>query len=127
MEDVIRFVLPGVPASKISLGIPFYSYRWQPAYQNNQAHVWGRSLDYKEAIGIAERHQARWQWDDRDKVSYSFYSNEGLNEYLYLEDARSFAAKMTLVGKYQFRGISVWRLGHEDPDVWKQLQQFRTR
>jgi spore germination protein len=127
MEAVIRFVLPGVPASKISLGLPFYSYRWQPAYQNNQAHAWGRSLDYKEAIGIAERYGAHWQWDEQEKVLYAFYSNEGLNEYLYLEDARSFAAKMTLVGKYQFRGISVWRLGHEDPEVWKQLQQYRSR
>jgi spore germination protein len=44
---------------------------------------------------------------------------------LYLEDARSFTAKMALVKKYHFRGISVWRLGHEDPDVWKQLQQSR--
>lgn len=125
MEAVIQFVLQSVPASKISLGLPYYSYRWQPAFQNNQAHVWGRSLDYKEAMGIAERYGASWQWDDREKVYYTFYSNEGLNEYLYLEDARSFAAKMTLAKKFHFRGISVWRLGHEDPNVWKQLQQSR--
>ena len=125
MEAVIQFVLQGVPASKISLGLPFYSYRWQPAYQNNQPHVWGRSLDYREAKGIAERFAATWQWDDREKVYYTFYSNEGLNEYMYLEDARSFTAKMALLKKYQFRGISVWRLGHEDPEVWKQLQQYR--
>jgi spore germination protein len=125
MEAVIQFVLQGVPASKISLGLPFYSYRWQPAYQNNQPHVWGRSLDYKEAKGVADRFGASWQWDDKQKVSYTFYANEGLNEYLYLEDARSFTAKMALLKKYQFRGISVWRLGHEDPEVWKQLQQYR--
>jgi spore germination protein YaaH len=125
MEAVIQFVLQGVPASKISLGLPFYSYRWQPAYQNNQPHVWGRSLDFKEAKGIAERFGATWQWDDREKVYHTFYSNEGLNEYLYLEDGRSFAAKMSLLKKYKFRGISVWRLGHEDPDVWKQLQPYR--
>jgi spore germination protein YaaH len=127
MEAVIRFVLPMVPASKISIGIPFYSYRWQPSYQNGQAHVWGRSLDYAEAIGLADRHGARWQWDDQDKVSFTYYPNEYINEFLFIEDARSFAAKYELVTKYGFRGISVWRLGHEDPRIWKQLRDGSNR
>jgi spore germination protein YaaH len=125
MEAVIQFVLKGVPPEKISLGIPFYSYRWQPSYQNNLAHVWGRSLDYAEALGLAERYNAEWCWDDREKVSYAVYPNEYLNEYIYLEDARSLAAKLALVKKYQFRGISVWRLGHEDPQVWKQINPVK--
>ncbi len=125
MEAVIQFVLKGVPPSKISLGIPFYSYRWQPSYLDNQAHVWGRSLDYAEAIGLAERYKAEWRWDDREKVSYAVYQNEFLNEYIYLEDARSLAAKLALLKKYQFRGISVWRLGHEDPEVWKQINPMK--
>lgn len=123
MEAVIRFVLPAVPASKISLGIPFYSYRWQPSYQNNQPHVWGRSLDYQEARGLADRFGGQWQWDSQDEVSFTYYPNEYINEFLFLEDARSFAAKYELVKKYGFRGISVWRLGHEDPEVWNKLRE----
>jgi spore germination protein len=125
MEAVIQFVMKGVPASKISLGLPFYSYRWQPAYLNNEAHVWGRSLDYAEAIGLANRFGATWQWDDSGKVAFTVYSNAYLNEYLYLEDARSFQAKLSLLNKYKFRGFSVWRLGHEDPGVWKLLKAAR--
>jgi spore germination protein YaaH len=125
MEAVIQFVLQGVPPGKISLGIPFYSTRWQPSYQNNLAHVWGRSLDYAEAVGLAERYKAEWRWDDREKVSYTVYPNDYLNEYIYLEDARSLAPKLALVKKYHFRGISVWRLGHEDPQVWKQINPVK--
>ena len=125
MEAVVNFVLKDVPPSKISLGLPFYSYRWYPSYQNNQAHVWGRSLDYLEAKGLADRFQAPFRWDDREKVYYTLYNNEDLNEYIYLEDARSFQAKLDLVKKHSFRGISVWRLGHEDPGVWKTLNEAR--
>ena len=125
MEAVIAFILKEVPASKISLGLPFYSYRWYPSYQDNQAYVWGRSLDYVEAKGLADRYQARFQWDEVEKVYVARYSNADLNEYIYLEDARSFQAKLGLVKKYGFRGISVWRLGHEDPDVWKPLNEAR--
>jgi len=125
MEAVIQFVLKDVPPEKISLGIPFYSYRWQPSYQNNMAHVWGRSLDYAEALGLAERYKADWRWDDREKVSFAVYPNEFLNEYIYLEDARSLAAKLALVKRYGFRGISVWRLGHEGPEVWKLINPVK--
>jgi spore germination protein YaaH len=125
MEAVIRFVLQVVPPSKISLGIPFYSYRWQPSYQNNMPHVWGRSLDYEEARGLADRFGGQWQWDERDKVAFTFYPNEYINEFVFLEDARSFAAKLELVNKFGFRGISVWRLGHEDPGVWKHLHRVK--
>lgn len=125
MEKVIRFVLNDVPAAKISLGIPFYSYYWHPFAENGKAHVWGRGLDHAEAVGLAERHGAAWQWNDREKVFSTFYEHEGLYEHLYLEDARSFEAKLELLNKYGFRGISVWRLGHEDPKVWDVLRNVR--
>jgi hypothetical protein len=50
-----------------------------------------------------------------------------LNEYIYLEDAQSFQAKLELVKHYKFRGISAWRLGHEDPAVWPILVGARSR
>jgi spore germination protein len=125
MEEVITFVTKEVPAGKISLGIPFYSYRWYPSFQNNQAYAWGQTLGYSDAMGLAERFQAEWKWDDREKVHYTFYENAGLNEYIYLEDQESFKAKMELVKKYKFRGISVWRLGGEDPGVWRVLGDVR--
>ncbi|HTY39402.1 MAG TPA: glycosyl hydrolase family 18 protein [Bacteroidota bacterium] len=125
MEAVIRFVLETVPPSKVSLGIPFYSRLWQPSYQNSMAYAWGKTLDYTEAIGIAERFRAVWKWDDKEHVSYTVYANSFLNEYIYLEDARSFEDRSALVSKYHLRGISVWRLGHEDPNVWRHITPLK--
>ena len=74
-----------------------------------------------EAIGRAERFGAVLKWDDREKVSIAVYENDGLYEYIFIEDARAFRAKLALARKHKVRGISVWRLGHEDPAVWKEL------
>jgi spore germination protein YaaH len=71
MEAVIEFVTKDVAASKISLGIPFYSCRWYPSFQNNQAYAWGHTLDYETAKGLAERYLAQWKWDEREKVNYT--------------------------------------------------------
>ena len=125
MEQVVAFVMKDVPAKKISLGIPFYSYHWQPSYQDSQAHAWGEGLDWIEAMGLAERFGASWTWDPRQQVYFVTYENEGLNEFLYLEDARSFTAKWEFAKKLGVRGISVWRLGHEDPVVWEFLKKER--
>jgi spore germination protein YaaH len=61
-------------------------------------------------------------WDDREKAGYAFWSNAGVNEFLWLEDARAFAAKFELVQKYGLRGYSVWVLGSEDPKVWTDVR-----
>ena len=121
MEACLKFVLRDVPSEKISLGIPFYSNYWHPFAEGERIQAWGRSFDYAEAIGRAERFGAVLKWDDREKVSIAVYENDGLYEYIFIEDARAFRAKLALARKHKVRGISVWRLGHEDPAVWKEL------
>jgi spore germination protein YaaH len=46
----------------------------------------------------------------------------GLNEWLFLEDARSFKAKLELAKEKKVRGFSVWVLGPEDPAIWDVLR-----
>jgi len=41
--------------------------------------------------------------------------------YAWIEDAAALAPKLELQKRYGLRGISVWRLGQEDPRVWTQL------
>jgi spore germination protein YaaH len=71
------------------------------------------------------RHAVEAKWDDRDKSAYAFWSNNGVNEFLWLEDARAFMSKLELVTKYKLRGYSVWVLGTEDPKIWSSLPAGR--
>lgn len=121
MEAVLQFVLTEVAPEKISLGIPLYSTYWYPYAQGDQVHAWGRSVSFLEAKGLADRFKAGIQWDDREKTSWVVYQRDGLNEYLYVEDARALQPKLDLVKKYKLRGVSAWRLGQEDPQIWSLL------
>ena len=120
MEDALRYVLSlGVPPEKISLGIPSYSDWWYPTYDAQAgSRMRGSDISYATAKGLLTRYGAKPVWDDREKVAYAFWDNAGVNEFLWMEDARSFAAKVELVRKYKLRGYSVWVLGTEDPKVW---------
>ncbi|HVE35887.1 MAG TPA: glycosyl hydrolase family 18 protein [Gemmatimonadaceae bacterium] len=124
MEDALKFALStGVPPSKISLGIPSYSDWWYPSYDTKAgARMRGTDIAFAKAESLLTKNHAQLVWDDREKAGYAFWSNAGVNEFLWLEDARAFAAKFELVQKYGLRGYSVWVLGSEDPKVWTDVR-----
>jgi spore germination protein YaaH len=120
MEDALKYVLSlGVPPSKISLGIPSYSDWWFPAYDaKNGSRSRGSDISFTKATELLGKFHVQPTWDDREKAAYAFWSNAGVYEHLWIEDARAFGAKLELVRKYKLRGYSVWVLGLEDPAVW---------
>lgn len=55
-------------------------------------------------------------------VPYASYTVGGINEWLFLEDVRSFQAKLDLAREKKVRGFSVWVLGPEDERIWDALK-----
>lgn len=125
VEEVIKYALKSVSADKISLGIPVYSGFWYTGMSaRDHAHritVQNDPVSYDTAMQILEKNKAHLNWDAVTQVNYAIYSKNWLNQYLFFEDARSFKAKLDLVRKYHLRGISVFRIGIEDVQIWNSL------
>ena len=125
VRDVIEYFLEFIPANKLSLGIPLWSQHWFTSWEEDLlpelARSYSRSLSYREAIGLLERRGVRPMWSDDHKVSFSFFSNAGVFEWVFLEDAQSFQAKIDVMEEYGLRGFSAWVLGREDPGIWQVL------
>ena len=129
VKSVIDYFLKYVPSEKLSLGIPLYSRLWYTAYDSSPsnvstkyAHSTARTLDYDEVQGMLEQYQTKAHWDERNEVNYAVFDNDGLFEYLYIDDAQSFAAELGLLKQSNLRGFSAWVLGTEDPGIWKVLK-----
>ncbi|MGD2069551.1 MAG: glycosyl hydrolase family 18 protein [Gemmatimonadota bacterium] len=122
MEDVIDFFLEHMPPEKLSLGIAVGSPHWFTSYEERITPELARSYNRVEthawATHLIDRHGAELVWDDEQKVSYAYFSVEGTWEWIFLEDARSFEARLDLVRSRGLRGFSVWVLGYEDPELW---------
>ncbi len=126
VEACLKYILQQVPREKISLGLALYSYYWQQTFQNpQQISSAGRSLTYPDALAIMEANGGTLQWYERDKVHFTMFERDTLYEYMFFENAKSFQARLELAKKYNLRGICAWRLGQEDPEIFKLIAGAR--
>lgn len=117
VEQSIRYLLQHVPASKISLGIPFYGRRWCWQDVTELGFPAVQKL-LQETKAVVNRHP--WQ----RTPTFEFEQN-GCRNVLFYEDRESLQEKLRLVRKYRLPGISAWRLGQEDPRFWNDVPFVR--
>lgn len=122
VEAALKYALQYLPAQKISLGIPDYSSYWFTGTNDDgKIGVQAVGINHDKAMYLLQKYHVTPEWNDNDKVNYAVYEHDWLNEYLFIEDDKSFAAKLALVKKYNLRGISVFDLGTEDSRIWDVL------
>jgi len=117
-EATVKYALKFIPAQKISLGIPTYSGFWKTGRHGKGVSANGQQIEFSKVQKLLAQYNQTLRWDDNQKIYYTFYENDELNEFIFAEEARSFAEKYNLAKKYNLRGVSVWRLGIEDPKIW---------
>jgi spore germination protein YaaH len=124
VEDCLKYVLSlGVPPAKISLGLASYSDHWYPSWDSTSGpRMRGGDVSYERVMTILRERNVTPVWDDQEKALRAEWSEGGVFESAWIEDARAFMAKLELVKKYNLRGYSVWVLGSEDPKTWDSLR-----
>lgn len=124
-RDVVQYFLRFMPPEKLSLGIPTGSQHWYTSYEERitpeLARSYSAQLSHAWAKGMLERNGAKVVWDEEQQTSFGYFSNGGTFEWIFMEDARSFRAKLALMQQLKLRGFSVWVLGPEDPAIWEAL------
>ncbi len=125
MERVIKYLIAqGVPPGKISMGIPTYSVHWFTDYTEERGgFANGRSTKYPMVQHLLGQNNVKPVWHEKAQVNYAMWDNDGVFEYLFIEDGQSLKPKLDVLKKYKLRGISVWVLGGEANDFWSVLKQ----
>ena len=124
MRDAVTYALRFVPPEKLSVGIPIYGGHWftraDPSYQE-RARSTEETVSWSWGAGLVERAGGTMQWDEREQVPFAHFENGGTYEWVFLENARSFTAKLAVVREHKLRGFSSWALGTEDEKIWDVL------
>ncbi len=111
VEACLRKALESVPAKKLLLGIPLYYREWAGKSVNEGSIPDARVLAEKWKSNIVsdpEQHEATFTFSDPQQ-----------QHAVWLEDNQSLREKLDLADQFRLAGISVWRLGFEDPTAWE--------
>ncbi|EHQ28662.1 glycosyl hydrolase family 18 protein [Mucilaginibacter paludis] len=129
MERIVKYLLAeGVPSQKLSLGIPNYSVHWFPDYTEEKGGFSnGQQIGYTAVQYLLGKYDAKPVWNQKAGCNYAVWDNDGVYEYIYIEDAQSLKPKLDILENYKLRGISVWVLGKEDVAFWDVLKKETRR
>jgi spore germination protein YaaH len=116
VRESVEFLLRDVPASKVVLGVPFYTQDWSSDPKRRM-----QTVTLAETPAHLRLHHASVRWDQRAGQSVATYVSGGYTHRMWIEDARSLGLKAALVGRYGLAGIAAWRIGFETPGAWLAL------
>lgn len=139
IADTIAAYTARVSPSKIILGVPYYGRAWSTSSSRlhgtnmsstktgaSTAVVYDQAADYLAQYGH--------RYDTGEQVAWTAYKRENCTgtygcvtswRQLYVDDARSIAAKYDLVNAYRLRGAGIWALGYDGarPELWAAIQR----
>lgn len=122
VERVLRYAVSVIPNEKILMGIPNYGYDWTLPYVQGSS---ARSLSNTAAVRLAQEVGARIQFDtEAQSPFFYYYDDQGRQHVVWFEDARSIAAKLELVKKYDLSGVSYWTINRFFKQNWIVLQSM---
>ena len=115
IRQVLNYAITAIPPAKILMGVSVYGYDWKLPYVSGTR---AETLTPLQAVERAAAHQVSILYDANAQAPYYMYKAQDQAEHIvWFEDARSFQAKLDLVGEYNLRGISFWSYPTDFPQV----------
>ncbi len=112
IEKVVQYATSQTSANQIVLGIPNYGYNWPSSGT-------AKSLTYTQTMELAAKQGVSVRWHSAHKAPHFQYGN---GNQVWFENRYSIKYKIDLVNKYDLGGIALWRLGQEDPGIWRVIE-----
>lgn len=135
VNDVAAYASDVIAPRKISMGMPAYGRDWFVEKVSGSCPAAARetvSRTTRQMWAFAEAIGETATWHERatsQRFTYERkYSAGGktckVERVVWFDDARSLKAKVSLVDRYNLRGIAIWALGNEGRGAWSVLKEF---
>ncbi|ACV59254.1 glycosyl hydrolase family 18 protein [Alicyclobacillus acidocaldarius] len=120
VESVLEYATGAIDPKKILMGMSLYGYDWPSPYVKGKTRAASIANNDAQNLAIAERVPV--EWDLRAASPHFAYETAGTKHEVWFDDALSAAVKLALVDAFDLRGVSLWVLGNEFPQLWYLLK-----
>ncbi|MEF3308010.1 glycosyl hydrolase family 18 protein [Paenibacillus sp. GYB004] len=111
-----------VPASKMVLGVPYYTRIWTEQTKNGKKEVSSRAVFMDTVNKIMQEKGLKPTFSAETGQNYVEYTEDGKLNRIWIEDEISMKARIELVKKYDLGGVGSWRRGYESPGIWNVIK-----
>lgn len=119
VQKVLDYILTQAPAEKLSLGIPFYCWKWQNGERVGSTTYNLASKEYRKGKNKTKT------FDKTLGAEVFKFSKNGIENIIWCDNNKSFEMKQNIIDKYGLRGMSVWALGQGDKSIWTYLKGLK--
>ena len=128
VERSVQYALKHVPAEKLMIGLPFYGRYWRRGASSG-----GQALTLKNIEQIVSLYPSTVEYDSKTRSPHAIVTLSASNAAsrtwggrtlaagtydFWYENADSYQEKLSLVEKYDIRGVGSWALGQEPAWLW---------
>jgi spore germination protein len=115
VRSSVQAALQQAPANRLVLSIGMYGYDWA----NNGAASAAPTVADVTAKAMARSYGVPIHYYARQSQNQFAYTKNGTPHVVWFMGDRSAKARLALAKQYHLDGISLWRLGMEDPAFWR--------
>ncbi|PZE19809.1 LysM peptidoglycan-binding domain-containing protein [Paenibacillus xerothermodurans] len=118
MESVVRYALTKMPGRKITAAVSVFGFDFNLTTGRNTYATYAMAMD------LARRYNRTVIFDEETQTPMFAYTDEEGNDHeVWFENAASIRAKLLLAERLGIRGVALWRLGMEDPEMWTMISE----
>lgn len=110
----------GVPANKIINAVPFYTRVWG----TKGTDVTSSAIGMLETKNWISKNNISTVWDEETCQYYGEIEKDNTLYQVWIEDEKSLEVKLNIMKKHGVAGVAAWKLGLEDPSIWKLIQTY---
>jgi len=111
LEAVLDYAVKEIPKDKIALGLPLYGYDW-----DNKK---GEAIQYEDGMKRIKQYKGSFEYDSQSEEVVGKYTTLITPHTLWFTDTKSILRMLYIAYNYDVTNIIFWRLGGEDPTLWK--------
>jgi cellulose synthase/poly-beta-1,6-N-acetylglucosamine synthase-like glycosyltransferase/peptidoglycan/xylan/chitin deacetylase (PgdA/CDA1 family)/spore germination protein YaaH len=116
-ENTLDQLVKVAPPSKLVVGFGNYGYDWVIGSRG------GSEVTFDDVMAAASGANGVMDWDSSASNPVLRFSADGRQHEVWFLDAVTALNQVMAVNDAGFRGVGLWRLGAEDPGLWKVLQR----
>lgn len=141
VTDGIDKTLAEVPAERVVNAVPFYTRMWRiedktddelavaPETKDGELITYNitevQNLPMQQAIDtVSEHSSATTVWDETTMQHYAEWPNTNGKTMIWLEDADSLDAKLSVMKSRNIAGVAVWALGYSEKFAWDVINNY---